>query len=125
MMLGEATPLTVKECRVARRLARLFRVEHSGALARRPKHVVRHMVDRRARLIDELLRLEECRRSLEPMPIPELDGAMRVLARAVNCMEQHCLERLAAIGEELRRRRGIGTLSGLRDSGSGQLLGQG
>ena len=124
-MLGEATPLTTKECRVARRLARLFRIEHSGGLARRPKDVVRRMVDRRAHLIDELLRLEECRRSVEPARIPELDGAMRALAREVDCMEQHCLERLAAIGEELRRRRGIGTLSGLRDGGSGQLLGQG
>jgi hypothetical protein len=124
-MLGEATPLTKKECRVVRRLARLFRIERSGGLARRPKDVVRHMIDRRAGLIDELLRLEECRRSLEPLPIPELDVAMRSLAREVNCMEQHCLERLATIGEELRRRRGAGTLTGLRDGASGQLLGHG
>jgi hypothetical protein len=124
-MLGEATPLATKECRVARRLARLFRIERSGSLARRPKDVVRRMVDRRAQLIDELVRLEECRRSLEFSTLPDLDVAMAILAREVDCTQQHCLERLAEIGEELRRRRGIGIRTGLRDGMSGQLLGRG
>jgi hypothetical protein len=124
-MLGEATPLAMRECRVARRLARLFRIERSGGLARRPKDVVQRMVDRRARLIDELVRLEECRRSLEPRTLPELDVAMGTLAREVDSTQQHCLERLAEIGDELRRRRGIGIRTGLRDGTSGQLLGRG
>lgn len=83
------------------------------------------MVDRRAQLIDELVRLEECRRSLEPWTLPELDVAMGTLAREVNSTEQYCLERLAEIGDELRRRRGIGSRTGLRDGMSGQLLGRG
>ena len=124
-MPGEATPLVTEECRVARRLARLFRIERSGGLARRPRNVVQRMVDRRAELIDELVRLEECRRSLEPWRLPELDVAMNTLAREVDCTEQHCLERLAEIGDELRRRRGTGMRTGLRDGTFGQLLGRG
>jgi hypothetical protein len=124
-MLGEATPLARKECRVARRLARLFRIERSGGLARRPREIARRMVDRRAQLIDELVRLEECRRSLGPSTLPELDIVMGALAREVDCTEQHFLERLAEIGDELRRRRGIGIRTGLRDGTSGQLLGRG
>jgi hypothetical protein len=124
-MLGEATPLARKEYRVACRLARLFRIERSGGLARRPRDIVRRMVDRRAQLIDELVRLEECRRWLEPWRSPELDVAMGALAREVDCTQQHCLERLAEIGDELRRRRGIGIRTGLRDGTSGQLLGSG
>jgi hypothetical protein len=123
-MLGEATPLAIKECRVARRLARLFRIERTGGLARRPRDIARRIVNRRAELIDELVRLEECRRSLEPATLPELDDAMDSLAREVDSTEQHCLERLAEIGDELRRRRGIGIRTGLRDGTSGQLLGR-
>jgi hypothetical protein len=124
-MTADASALTRRECRVARRLARLFRIERSGGFARRPRDVVRRMVDRRAQLIDELVRLEEYRRSLEPGTLPELDVAIGTLAREVDCTEQHCLERLAEIGDELRRRRGVGTRTGLRDGASGQLLGRG
>jgi len=123
-MLDQATPLARKECRLARRLARLFRIERTGGLTRRPRDIARRIVDRRAQLIDELVRLEECRRSLEPWTLPELDVAMGILAREVRSTEQHCLERLAEIGDELRRRRGIGIRTGLRDGTSGQLLGR-
>jgi hypothetical protein len=124
-MTADPSALTKRECYVARRLARLFRIERSGGLARRPRDVVRRMVDRRAQLIDELVRLEQCRRSLEPWTLPELDVAMGTLAREVDCTQQHCLDRLAEIGDELRRQRGVGTRTGLRDGTSGQLLGSG
>ena len=81
------------------------------------------MIDRRGRLIDELVRLEERRRSLEPWSTTELDLAMGSLAREVARTEQYCLERLAELGEELERRRGIGTATGLRDGADGRLLG--
>ena len=124
-MLAGTTPIVARECRVARRLARLFRIERCGVLARRPRDIVRRMIDRRAQLIDELVRLEACRRSLEPWTLPELDVAMGMLAREVNCTEQYCLERLAEIGDELRRRRGVGAGSGLRESTTGRFLGRG
>jgi hypothetical protein len=124
-MIDERTALTRRECQAAQRLARLFRVERSGRLERRPTAITRQLTDRRETLIEELLCLEARRRSLQPRTPPELDLAMRTLAKEVECSEQRCLERLAELGAELQARRGAAVLTGLRDGSVGQLLGRG
>ena len=124
-MSDDGTALIRQEYRVARRLARLFRIERSGRIEDWPSTIVERLIGRRQHLIDELLRLEERRRSREPSPRAELDLAMGALAQEADWAEQHCLARLAELGAELHRRRGGGTATGLRTSPDGQLLGHG
>ncbi len=124
-MVDEANELVRTEYRLARRLSRLFRIERTGRLSRRPADMAARLVARRGGLVDELMRLDQRRRSLTPSSLPELDDAMTALAREVGSGEQWCHERLAELEAELDRRRGIGTATGLRDSGAGQLLGRG
>jgi hypothetical protein len=123
-MIDQATALSRRERQVARRLARLFRAERLGRFEARPIELAKRLVDRRTGLIEELLLLEERRRSLEPWTPTELDLAMGVLAKEVECAEQHCLERLAELSAELRLRRGAPP-TGLRDRVNGRVLGQG
>jgi hypothetical protein len=124
-MANDATTLIRQEYRAARRLTRLFRIERSGRLGRWPHGIVQQLMDRRTRLIDELQRLEQRRRSRAPSTRAELDLAMGALAQEVDLAEQRCLERLAELGAELGRRRGGGMATGLRDGTDGQLLGHG
>lgn len=124
-MVDPGTELMRRELLVARRLARLFRLERSGRLWRWPVDTARRLIDRRARLIDELARLEERRRSLTPRTVDDLDLTMGALAREVEQGEQRCLELLAELGARLSRLRGQGTATGLRDSAGGRLLGRG
>ena len=124
-MIDDGTALLKREYRAARRLARLFRIERSGRFERWPSDTVWRLMNRRRMLIDELLRLDAGRRSLEPWSSVELELAMGTLAREVDRTEQHCLERLAELGAELERRRGVGTATGLRDVVDGRLLGSG
>jgi hypothetical protein len=124
-MVDPGTELMRRELLVARRLARLFRFERSGRVWRWPADTVRRLIDRRGRLIDELTRLEERRRSLTPWALDDLDLTMGALAREVEQGEQRCLELLAELGARLNRLRGQGTATGLRDGASGRLLGRG
>lgn len=123
-MIDEATVLLRREYRMARRLARLFRIERTGGLARRPGEVARRFIERRGRVVDDLVRLDARRLSLGPWTSTELDNAIGALAREVDRAEQRCRELLAELGAELERRRGLGTATGLRDGG-GRLLGNG
>jgi hypothetical protein len=123
-MIDPGTELMRREILVARRLARLFRLERSGHLRRWPAEIARRLVDRRECLIEELARLEERRRSLAPWVPDELDLTMGALAQEVERGEQRCLEFLAEIGARLSRLRGEGTATGLRDGGDGRLLGR-
>jgi hypothetical protein len=120
-MADDPATLIRREYRLAHRLSRLFRIERSGRADRWPGSVADEMRARRARLIDEMLSLDAARRSLEPSIPPELAGTMAELAREVGCAEEYCLQRLAEVGAELGRRRGVST--GLRDGG-GQVLGR-
>jgi hypothetical protein len=124
-MIDDAAALTRREYRAARRLARLFRIERSGGLARRPAEIVRRMIERRGDLIGELASIDVKRLSLAPKPTPDLDIAMGSLAREVDHAEQHCREVIAELGAELERRRGMGTATGLRAGADGRLLGSG
>ncbi len=122
-MIDDTTALITREYRVARRLARLFRLERSAGFARRSADVARRLLERRGAVIDELMRLDAKRLSLAPWATAELDIAMSALAREVDRAEQHCQELLAELGGELKRRRGLGTATGLRDGADGRLLG--
>jgi hypothetical protein len=124
-MSDPVTELMRKEILVARRLARLFRLESSGHLRRWPAETARRLIDRRGYLIDELTRLEERRRSLAPWVPVELELTMGVLTREVTRGEQRCLEFLAEIGARLSQLRGGGAATGLRDGADGRLLGRG
>jgi len=114
-----------REIQIAHRLVRLFRIERSGRLMRRPVGTARRLIDRRGHLIEELAGLEERRRSLAPLVPDELDRSMRALAQEAGQGEQRCLEFLAEIGARLSRLRGEGTPSGLRGGAAGRLLGRG
>lgn len=124
-MSDPVTELMRKEIQVARHLARLFRLERSGYLRRRPVETTHRLIDRRGRLIDELTRLEEKRRSLAPWVPDELELTMGALTREVARGEQRCLEFLAEIGARLNQLRGEGAATGLRDGTDGRLLGRG
>lgn len=120
-MADHRTELIRREYRLADRLCRLFRIERSGRIERLPAPVADRLRTRRARLIDEMLSLEDERSALGRDAPRELARAMAVLAQEVGCAEEYCLQRLAEIGAELGRRRGVPT--GLRDGG-GQVLGR-
>ncbi|HEV2188388.1 MAG TPA: hypothetical protein VGR70_14360 [Stellaceae bacterium] len=124
-MSDPVSELMRREILVARRLARLFRLESSGHLRSWPAETARRLIDRRGRLIDELTRLEERRRSLAPWVPNELELTMGVLTREVARGEQRCLEFLAEIGARLSQLRGEGAATGLRDGADGRLLGRG
>lgn len=124
-MSSEETALLRQEIAHARRLARLFRIERSGRLARRPAETARRLVDRRGDLIDRLLRLDAQRRSRMPWSSVELELAMGSLRLEVDRAEQSCLALLARLGAELGRLRGTGPASGVRGDAGGLLLGRG
>jgi len=124
-MIDDATALIRREYRVVCRLARLFRIERSGGLARRPAEIARCMLERRSDLIGELASIDLKRRSRASEPTPDLDLAMGSLAREVDRAEQRCRELIAALGGEIERRRGMGAATGLRDGADGRLLGSG
>jgi len=124
-MTDGAGELALRESRAAGRLGRLFRIERAGRFARRPVEIVWRLIGRRARLVDELMRLDAARRLLAA-PIPaELDAAIGELAREVDQSRALCVARVGTLGGELERRRGAGTATGLRDRGDGRLLGSG
>ena len=124
-MSDPAGDLVRREMQIAHRLVRLFRVERSGRLMRRPAATARRLIDRRGHLIEELTRLEEQRRLLAPSVSDSLDAVMSALAQEADRGEQRCLEFLAEIGARLSALRGEGTASGLRGHAGGQLLGRG
>jgi len=124
-MSNRARELTERESRVARRLYRLFRIERAGGFERRPIEIARRLIDRRGRLINELIQLDAERRSLVGPDTLELDASLGSLAREVYEAQARCTARIEAIGDELVRRRSAGGVTGLRGSAGGQLLGQG
>lgn len=121
-MVDDRLAPSQQESRLARRLSRLFRAERMGRVERWPDEIGAQLRSRRARLIDEMLRLDAQRRAVAPLGPPELARAMAALAEEIGCSEQRCLDRLAELGAELHRRRGAAT--GLR-GGGGQVLGRG
>jgi hypothetical protein len=124
-MSERAQDLAMRESRTARRLGRLFRIERAGRLAGRPGEIAWRLIERRARLVDELMRLDAARRPLAA-PVPaELTAAIGDLAREVRRSQAECVARIEALQHELEQRRGAPRASGLRDrAAGGRLLGQ-
>jgi hypothetical protein len=124
-MIDRDMELTRREIRIVRRLSRLFRIERSGRLGRRPLDTVRRLIDRRGLLIEELMRLDARRRASALGASGELDLAMAAFATEIEEGGRRCQEVLAELGAELSRLRGEGAATGLRDGVAGQLLGRG
>jgi hypothetical protein len=124
-MSPEPVLLAYQEAHAAARLARLFRIERSGALARRPPDIAARLVERRGILIEQLMQLEARRRAFAaPAPAP-LDAALAALRHETAAAEDFCRELLAHLGGELDRVRGAAPASGVRGGATGRLLGSG
>jgi hypothetical protein len=113
------------ESRAARRLGRLFRIERVGCFERRPIETVWRLIRRRARLVDELIRLDSERRSQAAPGSVELGVAIGELAGEVDRSQRRCVDRISALAGELRRQQAGGIATGLRDGADGRLLGHG
>jgi hypothetical protein len=112
-----------RQCRLARRLARLFRIERNGGFDRLPAAAVSRLVARRGRLIAELAALDP-RRRLTAVPASSgLDQELTALRREVERTLGATRLRLQRIGKDLRISRGEGSPTGLRDGGVGRHLG--
>jgi hypothetical protein len=112
-----------RQCRTARRLRRLFRIERNGGFDRRPLAAVSRLVARRGALIAELAAHDD-RRLLTAVPAPSgLDRDLNALRREVERSLGAAQLRLQRIGKDLRISRGEGSPTGLRDGGAGRHLG--
>jgi hypothetical protein len=124
--MNEIAPenLSLQESRTARRLNRLFRIENADAFARRPVGTHRRLIERRAVLVEQLLVLDDARRSLCEPRSPELDRALMELTRAVTQALAPARARVKRIEEDLRVRQSRTASTGLRDIGIGRMLGR-
>lgn len=123
-MTEAPTALVRHETRAAVRLNRLFKIELNGGFDRWPVATLRQLIDRRAALLAELLRMEEMRRALAEPPSPELDRAMTELTGEVNRGLHRTARRIAEINRDLRVRLGETRPTGIRGDREGQLLGR-
>src|SRR5580700_3957662 len=114
-MTEAAVRLTAIESRAARRLGRLFRIERAGRFERRPIETVGRLVQRRAGLIDELIRLDAERRTRAISGSVELDAAIGELQQEIDRSQTHCIARIAASAAELGQPHAGGIATGLRD----------
>ena len=115
---------SVYESRAARRLRRLFRIEHTGGFERRPFGIRRQLIERRAALVEELVALDSMRRSHSEPRSAELDQALAELTGEVSGVLDLARTRVERITADLRIRHGEGLSTGIRDTGVGQLLGK-
>ena len=124
-MAAAPRDLDARQCHIARRLARLFRIERTGGFERRPMAVIRRVIERRGALIDELIACERRRPNALTGSSAALEQALTELAVEVQ-QARECIEmRLARLRTELGLRRGAGPPSGIRDRASGRLIGRG
>ena len=122
-MTDPSGELADRECRIARRLERLFRIERNGGFTRFPVETVARLVERRAALVETLAALDATRRAGRPMRIAALDSALEELAAEVARSLPHAEARVERLRRELGRRGGSG--SGLRTDRASRLLGRG
>jgi hypothetical protein len=112
-----------RQCRLARRLGRLFRIERNGGFERLPAAVVSRLVARRGTLIAELAALDRRQRLTAQPAWGGLDRELTALRREVERTLGAVQLRLQRIGKDLRISRGEGSPTGLRDGGAGRHLG--
>jgi hypothetical protein len=120
-----AADIVTTECRLARRLGRLFRIERSGGFARRPQPVASRCISRRGALIEALMQTEVDRRAASAPISPELRDAAQALWDEVGRSRASADARLERLETELRTVSGLGPPSGLRGSTTGRLIGRG
>lgn len=114
-----------KQCRAARRLARLFRIERSDRFERWPFEARQKLVQRRNEMIDDMLRAEKMWRAQTGLAPSGLGDALQNLMREIGRLQPIAEARVAALAEQLHPRGGINAASGFRQTGGGQLLGRG
>jgi hypothetical protein len=123
-MPESVSTLILRESRAARRLARLFKIEGGGGFERWPLATIRRLIERRAAIVNALLQMERERRALAAPHSAELDRALTELAREVGSALQRAQRRVDQLDKELQARRGASPHTGIRATGSGQLLGR-
>ncbi len=122
--MSETAPDPIeRQCRLARRLGRLFRIECNGGFDRLPAAVVSRLVARRGALIAELAALDRRRWLAAVSASGGLDQELTALRREVERTLGAAQLRLQRIGKDLRISRGEGSPTGLRDGGAGRHLG--
>jgi hypothetical protein len=124
-MTETGSTLELIESRAARRLGRLFRMERVGCFERRPIETIWRLIRRRARLVDELIRLDAARRSRAAPGSVELGAAIEELGSEVDRSQTRCVDRITVLVGELGRRQAGAIATGLRDGADGRLLGHG
>jgi hypothetical protein len=113
------------EGRIARRLARLFRIERLGGFERRSPATASRLVERRGALIAQLIALDDRRGSVFAPRTGALDEALRALAREVERGRDSAVARADRAMAELQLRRGGWLQRGIRGGARGRLLGRG
>lgn len=112
-----------RESGLARRLARLFRIERNGGFGRWPVAIVRKVVERRGALIEALMTIDSNRHSIAAPPSEELDAALDDLSRESEHALNRARKQLEQISNDLRLSRGEGLATGIRTTTGGHTLG--
>lgn len=117
--------LIAQEQLMMARLARLFRVERHGLLARRPAELVAALLQRRGRCIETLVRLDEERRRQSVTRDPALNAAAAELTSEVEACRRYTNAASQRLGAAMRELRGEGRASGVKGLSTGTILGRG
>jgi hypothetical protein len=120
---AEAPDLVGDECRAARRLARLFRIERNDRFDHRPAAMVARLIARRGALITALMALDDRRRAAAAPASIALSTALAELRRDTERARAPADARLQRIFKDLRISRGEGLATGLRAGDGGRHLG--
>ncbi|HEY5208119.1 MAG TPA: hypothetical protein VIJ42_01620 [Stellaceae bacterium] len=116
--------IVAHEALLARRLVRLFRIERSGQLSRRPRDLVARLLQRRGELIDALIRTDAARRGLKIPITVELQRAAEALWRETTQSWRSTDARLQQLRADLLMARGEGIPSGIRGHAGGRVIGR-
>jgi hypothetical protein len=120
---ADGPDLSGDECRAARRLARLFRIERNDRFDHRPAATVARLIARRGVLIAALIALDSRRRAAAAPVSIALAEAVAELRRETERARDPADSRLQRIFKDLRISRGEGLATGLRASDGGRHLG--
>jgi hypothetical protein len=124
-MVASPLDLAAQECRLARRVARLFKAERAGRFDRRPFATAQLLIERRGGLIAELIGIAAQRPRGASLVPPILAQALAELAHEADRLRGPIEQRLASIEAELGMRRSGTPATGLRRDAGGRLLGKG
>jgi hypothetical protein len=117
--------IVAHESHLARRIARLFRMERVGRLIGRSQELTQRLRDRRGELIDALMRTDAARRNLRILISPELQRAVEALWRESGDAKRDADARLDRLRADLLMARGEGIPSGIRGSAAGRIIARG